>query len=290
MRLIKTLCSLALLLPSLAGAGQSTAGPFNVLSFNIRYNTPNDGENAWPYRKQHVAALIQFHQADIVGLQEAKLDQLSDLAALLPHYRWLGVARDDGKTDSPGEYAAILYRADKFTPGAQGSFWCSLEPDKPSKGWDAMFNRNTNWVKLLTRKGQPMYLFNSHFDHLGSQSRRECARLLRSRVDEIAGGAPVVVTGDFNSTPLDPPYQQMTDNSDRKTPLFDAAKISELPAYGPGFTFTGFDMMANQPQPIDYIFVSEQFQVKRFGVLTDSLNGRLPSDHYPLLAELWLNR
>lgn len=259
---------------------------FNLLTFNIRYNTPQDGVNAWPNRKQHVAALIQFHQADVVGLQEATLGQLNNLTEELPHFKWTGQARDDGKTDSPGEYAAILYNQEKITVLKQGSFWCSPTPTIPSKGWDTSLNRNINWAYLKHNNGSQFYLFNAHFDHKGKIARTECAKLLRQHIDNIAAEEATIITGDFNAIPTSKAYLNLTDNQPYKKDMFDASKISSLKPYGPAFTFTAFDINAQQQDPIDYILVSQEFKVKRFGVLSDSLNGRLPSDHYPVLIEV----
>ena len=259
---------------------------FNLLSFNIRYNTPKDGLNAWPNRKQHVSALIQFHQADVVGLQEATLGQLDNLTAALPNYKWTGRARDDGKTDSSGEYAAILYNQENITLLKQGSFWCSTTPDIPSKGWDTSLRRNINWAYFKHNNGSQFYLFNAHFDHEGNIARTECAKLLRQRIDKIAKVEAVIVTGDFNAEPTSKTYLNLTDNRQYKKDIFDASKISLLKPYGPAFTFTAFDINAKRQYPIDYVLVSSEFKVKRFGVLNDSLNGRLPSDHYPVLVDV----
>ncbi len=270
---------------------QATSTQVNALSFNIRYNTPNDGENAWPHRKAHVAHLIQFHQVPVIGLQEATLGQLGDLKALLPEYDWLGRARDDGKTDSLGEYAAIMYDRTKLKVLDQGAFWCSLTPDKPSKGWDSSLPRNVNWAQFKHHSAGQFYLFNAHFDHVGAQARAECASLLRQKVDElVANNHPVIVMGDFNSVPADVPYKRLTNNSEYSKVLFDAKLVSKLAPYGPDFTFTNFAITATDDDPIDYVFVSEDIKVNRFGVLSESLNGRLPSDHYPILVDISLSK
>jgi endonuclease/exonuclease/phosphatase family metal-dependent hydrolase len=258
----------------------------NVMSFNIRYNNPDDGLNAWPYRKEFVSSLIQFHKADVVGVQEALIGQLSDLQKQLPKYSWFGVGRDDG--EKAGEFTAILYRNDKFTIQKQGTFWCSPTPDIPSKGWDADLNRTVTWGLFAHNNGDRFYLFNTHFDHIGEESRAQCAKLLRKRIDSIANQMPVIITGDFNTTPSDRPYQYLTDNKPYEMIINDASKVSELKAYGSRFTSTKFNIAANEAAPIDYIFTSSSIKVARFGVLSDSFNGRLPSDHYPLLVEIYL--
>ena len=92
-----------------------------IMTFNIRYDEPRDGVNAWPNRKQKVADVIRFHKADIVGVQEALLTQLRDLETLLPGFAWVGVGRTDGK--EAGEYSPILYRKDRFRLINSDTFW-----------------------------------------------------------------------------------------------------------------------------------------------------------------------
>ncbi len=52
---------------------------FRVMTFNIRYDNPGDGENGWVHRKDKVASMIRLHQADIAGLQEALKHQITSL-------------------------------------------------------------------------------------------------------------------------------------------------------------------------------------------------------------------
>jgi hypothetical protein len=78
-----------------ASYAQKTA-TINVGSYNLRYNTPNDGVNAWPNRKENVKGLVRFHEFDIFGVQEALVGQLKDVAEL-PEFTYYGKGRDDGK-------------------------------------------------------------------------------------------------------------------------------------------------------------------------------------------------
>src|SRR4051812_12931083 len=87
--------------PTLAGApadpGRRAVAPMRVMSFNLRYDNAGDGPNAWPLRKAWVAQLIRFHDADVVGVQEALSGMLADLDTLLPEYSRIGVGRTDGE-------------------------------------------------------------------------------------------------------------------------------------------------------------------------------------------------
>src|SRR5688572_29691767 len=132
-----------------------------VMTFNIRYDEPQDKENAWPNRKELVASMIRFHHADLVGVQEALARQLKDLETLLPDYSWVGVGRADGK--AAGEFSAVLYRKNRFKHLESSTFWLSETPQVPSAGWDAALPRIATWIKLrdlqtgkILFKGRPI--------------------------------------------------------------------------------------------------------------------------------------
>jgi len=260
---------------------------FNLVSYNVRYNNPGDGNHAWPYRKEKVGALLHFHQTDIAGLQEVLKNQLDDLEPLMTEFSWFGVGRTDG--DTLGEYAPVFYRRSRFQLMDSGTFWLSETPNTPSKGWDAALNRIVTWGELKDRiSGTVFFIFNTHFDHLGAQARQESATLLLRKIEIMAGPAPVVITGDFNFTPDDSPYQTLTDTSN-EWHIMDAQYMAKTPHYGPASTFSGgFDAACKDGEKIDYIFTKNRVEVIRHAVLTDSWAGACPSDHMPVFSEISL--
>src|ERR1044072_3721252 len=188
-----------------------------VMTFNIRYNTKNDSLNAWPYRKDKAASQILFHNVHILGVQEALHDQIMDLVKSLPRYKYIGVGRDDGKTK--GEYSAIFYDTTRLKLLESATFWLSLTPEVPgSKGWDANITRIVTWGKFRDIKTKKVFfVFNTHFDHIGQEARRESAKLLKKKVKEIAGNNLVLITGDFNAKPSDEPIKILVDDPDKFT-------------------------------------------------------------------------
>jgi endonuclease/exonuclease/phosphatase family metal-dependent hydrolase len=269
-------------------AGQAGNAPIRVMTFNIRLNSVDDGPNQWLYRKDMAASMIRFHKADIAGLQEALKDQVDDLAARLPEYGWFGVGRDDGK--EKGEYMAVFYRKDRFKVLEQSTFWLSETPDSVTKGWDAACFRVVTWGKFGDqRTGKKFYLFNTHFDHIGEVARRESAKLILERIDQTAGSDPVIVTGDFNSPPDSEPYQILTKGLPGKeaTGLINTENIAQFPHHGPDATFTAFQSSYSPGnKPIDFIFTKNKVQVIFHGTLSDTFDGKYPSDHMPVLAEV----
>lgn len=274
------LCLMATLFTTTAAFSQKGT-PIVVASYNIRYNTSNDGVNAWPNRKENVKALIRYHEFDIFGVQEALHGQLQDISEL-KEFTYLGVGRDDGK--EAGEHSSIFYKNDRFKVLESGNFWLSETPDVPGKGWDAKCcNRICSWAKFKDlRTKKDFYFFNVHFDHQGVEARKESGKLMVKKIQEIAKGATAICTGDFNSTPDTEQIKAM------QTILSDSKAVSVLPAYGPEGTFNSFKFDAPLKTRIDYIFTSKGIKVLKYGVLTDALEQRYPSDHQPVVVKVVL--
>ncbi|MCP4723867.1 MAG: endonuclease/exonuclease/phosphatase family protein [bacterium] len=257
----------------------------NVMSFNIRYNNPGDGDNAWPNRKDIAAGMITFHKADLIGIQEALIDQIDDLTERLPGYDWYGIGRDDGL--SGGEFSAIFYRRDRFELVESSTFWLSETPKTPSKSWDSSLNRIVSWIRLSDRfTGRDFYHFNTHYDHRGETARQESAKLLLRKIEEIAGNLPVIVTGDFNADPESEPFRILTEAGNGLSPLTEAGSISLNSHHGPTGSMSYFREPGTPGQMIDFIFIKNGVDVLRHGVLSDTFDGRFPSDHMPVLAEV----
>lgn len=279
---------LAVLLFSAVIFSQTTAdkNALRVMTFNIRYNEPRDGVNAWANRKTKVSDVIRFHKADLVGIQEAQFNQIQDLEKLLPGFAWCGVGRDGEKN---GEFSAIFYRRSRFKMLATDTLWLSETPEKAgSKGWDADFPRIVTWARFQDRVSKKtFYHFNTHFDHKGERARTESARFLLAQIPKIAAKSKSVVTGDFNTKEDTNVYQILTgkmDSADFK--LIDARDVSENAHFGGKSTFNGFKELVPEMK-IDYIFVSGGVRVVEHGILSDRWDGLWASDHLPVLAEIF---
>jgi endonuclease/exonuclease/phosphatase family metal-dependent hydrolase len=254
-------------------------GALRVMSFNIRYDNPADGPNAWPHRKDWVAEIIE-NNSDIVGLQEVLKRQLDDLKERLPGFEFYGVGRDDGR--DAGEFVPLAWRKDRFTATETGSFWLSETPDRPgSKGWDAQLPRVSSWVRLTDQQtGKRLLIVNTHFDHRGEQARRESAHLLRRWIRDNAQGQPAILTGDLNAMPDSVPYRHITQED-----ILRDARLAAPEPQGPESTWNGFREIV-PGRRIDYVFVTEAVHVVGFKTIDESREGRFPSDHLPIVARV----
>lgn len=279
-----------------------------VGTYNIRNKNQGDSinGNVWTKRCQVICDQLNFEQPDIFGTQECFIWQIRDMERQLDGYAHIGVAREDGKED--GEHSAIFYKTDRIKLLRHGDFWLSETPDKPGLGWDAACTRICTWGQFKDLQSKlKFYYFNLHMDHVGVVARREAAKLVVSKIKEIAGTtAPVILTGDFNVDQTDEIYQIFTQSGILK----DSYEYARL-RFAENGTFNDFDTELLTDSRIDHIFVSPRFRVDRYGVLTNgywtekdvatseqkSGNApqeisfrkhvrRAPSDHYPVLARI----
>ncbi len=257
-----------------------------VISYNIRYDNPGDGMNAWPQRSDHVAEMMGVkYQADIIGVQEALKSQIVDLEERLPEYSWVGVGRDDGKEAC--EFSPIFYRSDRLELIVAHTFWLSETPHQPgSISWDAAITRIVTWAKFKDRSThQEFYVINTHFDHRGNQARVESAKLIGSFIADLIKNIPVIVTGDFNATENSKTYSVMTNIPG----IVDARYASETEHAGPTASFNNWKELRADESRIDYIFVRDNVRVLTHQILDDRYDGRFPSDHLPVLVDVLIN-
>ena len=256
-----------------------------VMSFNIRLDVQSDGENRWDARKDKVASLINYYEADFIGGQEVQHHQLQYLLSTLKKYSYIGVGRDDGK--EAGEYSCIFYNKEKFEVIQQSTFWLSQTPDSVSMGWDAACHRVCTYGLFRSKKSkQLLWVLNTHLDHMGVIARAESAKLIIEKINQLIkkNNYPVALTGDFNSKAGDFPVEHISQS------LINSRGVTQEPPYGPADTWNAFQFTKTPEGCIDYIFISKdnQWSVKKFATITDSYDIKYPSDHFPVMATLEL--
>jgi endonuclease/exonuclease/phosphatase family metal-dependent hydrolase len=269
-------------------AAKERADRYSAMTYNIRLDLASDGDNAWPNRRSALTGLVAYYAPDLVGMQEVLPHQKQAIEADLLAYHFVGVARDDGK--DKGEFSPVGFRRDRFTLIASGTFWLSPTPAAPGKGWDAAYPRVASWARLQDKAARrSLLVVNTHMDHVGTTARLEGARQIRRWIEsQRKAGETVVLMGDFNSPTGSPAYDAIT--AVGPGALHDTLTISRTPHFGPLGTFTAFKIEQVEAAPIDHIFVGNDVAVLRHATLTQQTGGRLPSDHYPVLADLCVGK
>lgn len=259
---------------------------FNVraVTYNIRYNNPGDGENAWPHRKDWVGELLMAKQADVIGLQEVLHEQYKDLAERLDGYESRFVGRDRG--DERGEGCPIFFRSERFEAIGYETLWLSETPTQAgSRGWDAALPRIVTHLKLRERQtDRILHVFNTHFDHQGEEARRNSAKLIHDLIRDKAGAEPWVAMGDLNALPESVVLGNLL-GAENEPPTFVDAREVATEVVGPDSTWNGFREVLAERR-IDFIVVADDVRVSRLVIDDQSREGRFPSDHLSVEADL----
>jgi endonuclease/exonuclease/phosphatase family metal-dependent hydrolase len=266
--------------------GLPPAAPITLISFNVRYGHAEDGPNSWPFRREWVPAYLRELDADILGLQEAYDDQVRAVHAGLPGYGRVGVGRDDGVC--AGEHCVIFYRADRFAVVAEGTFWFSDTPELAgSRTWGNSLPRICTWACLADgHTGRSLRVCNLHLDHAVQPARLRSVHLLAERIAAWHDSAPVIVMGDFNAEEDDPVVTHLQERGSHA--LVDTFRVVH-PDAAAICTYHGF-RGGEIGSKIDYILASRDVTVLDAAIIRSTRGGRYPSDHYPVTAQLRLDR
>lgn len=268
-----------------------TLSTLSVMSFNIRYDNPEDGSNVWKNRLPKVNAFLDSIAPDVIGAQEVLHNQLEDLLSAHSGYAYYGVGREDGL--EKGEYQPLFWKKDNFELIDKGHFWLSETPNTPSLGWDAACERTAVWVILKKKKtGREFFFLNTHLDHMGQTARANSVRMIKERALSLAGDREIVITGDFNADPSSDVILAMEDNEGQPRPLLNS-RVYAKEVSGSDWSFHDFGKEPeNERTIIDYIFIgSDGGDILSNEILTedDSDKGHLYlSDHAPVLVTLLL--
>jgi endonuclease/exonuclease/phosphatase family metal-dependent hydrolase len=260
--------SLASASPRYFGRGGTT----RVASFNIRTSRGRDGSNQWRHRQAPCLAAVRGFAADVAGLQEVRPDQLEDLRHAFPAATIVGAGRD---TDGGGEHASVLVSPD-WTVESSETRWLSATPTRPgSRGWDAELPRVVSIVRLR-RGAVRLGVANTHFDHRGATARARSAALIAEWLGQERD-RPWVVLGDLNDVPGSPPLRLLAEAGYTDVLAADAG--------GTEHAFTG----ATDRTRIDYILTGPGVEASAAWIGHDRPGGALPSDHWPVLADLLIS-
>ena len=268
-----------------SGGGVSEGLKVDVMTFNIRYGTANDKENAWPHREQLVFEVLREARPDFCGLQEALRFQIDAIRKAVPEYAEYGNGRQGGRKE--GEYSAILYRNDRWKLDRGNTIWLSDTPEVPgSATWGNTFPRIVTWGRFVEKpSGRAVYVFNTHFDHQSQPSRLKSAKLLSKLIVKEAGDAPVIVTGDFNAAENNPAIAHLKrPTKDAEVRLVDTFRVLNPDAKEFG-TFNAFKGHTGGAK-IDYVLTNPWAKVTSAEIVRTHRESRYPSDHFPVRAQI----
>jgi endonuclease/exonuclease/phosphatase family metal-dependent hydrolase len=246
----------------------SRTPPLVVATFNIRNGRAFDGRNSWWFRRASTRAMVRTLDADVLGLQEAYAFQVRYLSAGLCGYQMVGEGRGGG---DKGEHCVLASRHARAALRSHETRWFGDEPARPSRLVGARFERIAtvaSYIDVLA--GRPFTVINTHLDERLGHLRAASAKQL---VGWLPRNEPSMVMGDLNTA----------DDPAVIGPLVRHGLRSVLASSAPG---TNHDFRGNVAGArLDHIMVSAHFEIADAQVVTN-YTGRLPSDHWPVRAEL----
>ena len=257
-----------------------TSETTTVISYNIRYDNQWDKENSWDTRKESIVGIFEKYSPSFIGTQEGLAHQIHYMDSALTEYDYIGVGREDG--EKKGEFCAIYYISDTYNVIESSTFWLSDNPENVSIGWDAALERICTYGLFEHKQSKNrIWVFNTHFDHMGEIARKKSSELILARINDLNNfSGPIILMGDFNSLPNSGPVHTILKE------FKDAFNISINKPKGPKGTYNGF----NEDQPIekriDYIYV-KNIDVRNHEHIDDRLdNSNHISDHLPVMVDI----
>lgn len=275
----------------------SSAAEIQMMTFNLRFATASDGENHWEKRRSILSACLQQHRPGILATQEGLAFQLEEIKNSLPDFDYVGLGRyfntpieTRPHENLSGEHCAIFFDSCLFDLQRSATFWLSDTPEIPgSATWGNDLPRIVTWGIFREKSTRLEFaVFNTHF-HWGEPIITKSTALLIETIIEIAGQMPIILAGDFNLTAASATHQILT--GQKLYPRFPALVdvwLASGHSEETGSTFHDFSGIGRER--IDWILVSRHFTVQSCARIEFAIGGRYPSDHFPVMAGLVLNR
>jgi len=265
----------------------------NIMSFNIRRGTKQDGKNHWIFRRNLVNEILHRYSSDVLGLQEALDFQISEIRAMLPGYEMINIISSG---DNKVLHNAIFYKAARFLVSEEGTFWYSETPDNPgSKGWGNIMPRNCTWARLIEKESeQAFYFYNTHLNHLSERSRKKGVILLTRRIHTRTYPDAFVLTGDFNARERSAPIQYLKGQTlintkaegkvQNPNPLMDTFRV-RYPDHLNAATFHGYRRFFSVPSLIIFSFPQPSVCMMR-KLFKCGESGATPPTIFPLFSHI----
>ena len=251
-----------------------------LISSNIRFDNPADGENSWIHRRDLLANTLLKHRPDLIATQEGRYNQLKDFESVLVNYQVIDQHRSWIKERM---YPSFYLRSGAFEVLRSEDLWLSETPEVAgSLSFGSSFPRLMTWVKIQPKATERnLLIVNTHLDHMNSQTRLEQTKVLvrgiKSRREE---GSQLIIMGDFNEGPSGD-VRDILNNAFPE--LIDSWKLCNSKEETSHHAFNGECQNGSR---IDWILVDKNLEVEDCFLEKTVFSGRYPSDHFPVICRL----
>ena len=247
-----------------------------IVTFNIRCDRKQDGNNGFLFRKLLILEKIKNEKPDIICFQEVLPHVATWLKENLVDYYVIGGGRSETLED---EQLSIAYTKAKINLLKSEIFWLSETPNLPG----SRYENQSKWPRICTtalfqdlETKKVFRVYNIHLDHAAQEARQMGLKQILERVksEDFLPESPVILLGDFNATP----------NSEELELLKEHPVLIDQTA-DIGCTFHDFGKTLKGTK-IDYIITHSDITCENIGIWNDCVNGVYLSDHFPVWAKL----
>lgn len=252
-----------------------------LVTCNIRFDNPADGDNAWPHRRLFLRDTLLSHSPDIVATQEGRYQQLQDLESLLEGYKlidqhraWIGERM----------YPTFFLKKKSFEVLKSEDLWLSETPDiAGSRSFGSAFPRLMTWMKIQPVGSESdLWFVNTHLDHVREETRLGQMSVLTREIERFWNPSDkIIVMGDFN----DSPESRVRQNLVERLGLVDSWKLFNPHEETSHHAFCGEIPNGHR---IDWIMVDKRVRVEASQLDKSSRDGKFPTDHYPVITRIRL--
>lgn len=296
MNIIKKLIGAALALTltaTVAGAKlvrePQEKGTHRVMSCNIRI-TGLDADKGtpgqWENRREVCRDVILAQKPDLICMQEVIYDSYDYMKKELKGYTSYGFTGPEMDPFTEGYHFigknVIFFKTSRYEVTGSGCYWLSEDPlIAGSCSWNTTRARHCNWLRLRDKKtGEEFRIMDIHLDHKTEGARQEQTKLIIREAAQYAEDFPQVLCGDFNSGPAQAAAGFLHEAGWR-----DAYVELGIPERNSFHGFKGENYKKNKKR-IDFVFLHGGVKATYCKMVTDSVDGVLPSDHYFIMADV----
>lgn len=256
----------------------SDSEPANLMTFNIR------SDSNWGSRKSAIVEMILDQKPIIVGLQEVKKLDMSDLIS-------------EGGGTQPWEYLTSNltgYTGVQDSASNQGYFYDTDRVEVSNTGTfsmqDSEYTRKVLYATIKDKTCDRNYFFMTTHLPLNPTERATAVALIKSKITELnTNSYPVIVMGDCNGVRSEACFTdfEKTYNNTRYVAM---SYVDNTNVNRDLYTYNAFGDSTKSRQKIDHIWVSKSVKVLYYVTLTQEIKkyGSVEylSDHYPVIATI----
>lgn len=253
-----------------------------LVSSNIRFNNPDDGVNSWPYRRSILSELLLTHDPHIIATQEGRKDQLKEFEEILENYTLIDHHRD---WITERMYPSFFVKKGQFRILSSQDHWLSETPNLAgSLSFGSAFPRLMTSLHVRpVNSNEELMIINTHLDHIKAQTRLEQIKVLTQELKNLKKDhLKLIIMGDFNDGPESEIRSYLLNHFPRLQDTWSVFNPHEESSH---HSFLGSNPSGSR---IDWILVDRSMGIESCFLEKNSINGKYPSDHFPVVCKIKL--